>query len=75
MEYNFNYIKDLYTKYSENSDTSLSQINEINILMDYIDERIDGVKRSNIFHIVPIVYSSVFLIGSFVFGYKILSIN
>ncbi len=73
MEYNFNYIKDLYTKYSENRDASISQINEINILMDYIDERIDGAK-SNIFHIVPIVYSSVFLIGSFVFGYKILSI-
>ncbi len=72
MEYNFNYIKELYLNMDKKSISSHhSQFYEMNTLLEGVDKKISGLVKSNIFHIVPIVYSCVFTIGCSVFVYKI----
>lgn len=64
VEYNFQYLMHM-----KNNQDSL----ECTKIMNAIDKSVSQYEVSKVFHIVPIMYSIVFLSGIMVYIYKILS--
>lgn len=64
-EYNFKYLLELSEK-DEGSSYELKKI------MDSIDKHVSEYKPNYLFHLVPILYSMVFVSGFSFFIYKVL---
>ena len=67
MDYNLKYLNQLYKEIDNNSYEKLTIMNEI-------DKRISGIKTNILFHIVPIIYTTIFFSGCSMFLYKIMII-
>lgn len=67
MEYNFKFLTDLKT----NPDSFQSELSDF---MNAIDSKFSYKSNVNLLHIVPILYSLTFLIGTSIFTYKIINV-
>ena len=63
MTYNFQYLIDV---------SKAEKSFEFNKIMNAVDNAVSGSKKSNLFHIVPVLYSFTFVSGMIVFLYKII---
>jgi hypothetical protein len=70
MEYNFNYLLDLYYRYDKNNDMESKDYYEIKAIINSVDKSFNQHK-STLFHIIPILYSSIFVGGISYFLYNL----
>lgn len=72
MEYNFNYLLDLYDKCNKQVDVNMDTKDsyEFNRIINSVDKSFDQHK-STLFHITPILYSSAFIGGLSYFIYNL----
>jgi hypothetical protein len=72
MEYNFNYLLDLYDKCNKQVDVDISSKDsyEFNRIINSVDKSFDQHK-STLFHITPILYSCAFIGGLSYFIYNL----
>lgn len=69
MEYNFDYITKLFkTDVNELTDEAKEDIQDISNNIHYT---LSNRYNSYLFHLIPVLYSMTFLIGSYVFTYKV----
>lgn len=71
MEYNFQYLLDLYHD-NDKENRSLESSHELYKIMNDVDNAINKTESSRLFHIVPIFYSVTLIVGTFIMIYKIL---
>lgn len=62
MEYNLNYLVDIKNDYDNQ---------ELDIIINNLDKKISEYKPNFLFHLVPILYSTTFILGISTFVYKI----
>ncbi len=70
MDYNFQYLLDLY--HDDNANKSIEHSYELNKIINRVDHVVDESDDTALFHIVPVLYSMAFFVGTLIMIYKIL---